>query len=212
MITLYDYLPSQNSYKVRLLLNHLNQPYESRYVSIFEGEGQTEKFLSISPTGTVPAIETEDGSFLAESNAILVYLAEGTDYFPNDALIRAKVLQWLFYEVEVIQTGIATLRHWIQTKKDKNRTEENLTIKRELCLKALRTMNSHLASNSFFCGNQYTIADISIFAYTHLTEDANLPLSEYRNVVAWADRVKSQTGFLSDMYPYSIDRYSYNEL
>ena len=212
MITLYDYLPSQNAYKVRLLLNQLQQPYKTKYVSIFEQEGQAEEYLSISPTGTVPAIKTGDGAFLAESNAILIYLAEGTDYLPGDQLLRAKVFQWLFYEAEVVQAGIATLRHWIQTDKAKRRSEENLNIKRDLCLKTLNTINQYLKNNKFFCGNQYTIADISIFAYTHLTEEANLPLQDYPNIVSWINRVKSQAGYLSEIHPYSIDPYSVREL
>ena len=93
MITLYDYLPSQNAYKVMLLLSHLNQPYKTKFISIFEGEGKTEDFLRISPTGTVPAIETEEGQYIAESNAILVYLAQGTPYLPEDRYLCAKVTQ-----------------------------------------------------------------------------------------------------------------------
>ncbi|MEM7195058.1 MAG: glutathione S-transferase family protein [Pseudomonadota bacterium] len=212
MITLYDYLPSQNAYKIRLLLNHLKLSYGTKYISIFEGEGQTEQYLSISPTGTVPAITTEKGEHLAESNAILVYLAEGTEYLPTDKLIRARTFQWLCYEAEIVQTGIATLRHWVQTNKDKNRSEETLTIKRELCIKALNTMNTHLADKAFFCGEQYTVADMSIFAYTHLSAEANLPLQRYKNVLAWIDRVKSQEGYLPEIHPYSIDPNSFKEL
>jgi len=107
MLTLYDYLPSQNAYKIRLLLNHLKQPYRTKIISIFEGEGQSDEFRAISPTGTVPAIELENGYTLAESNAILSYLAEGTAYLPDDAHARAKVLQWLFFEGETVQGGVA---------------------------------------------------------------------------------------------------------
>ncbi len=94
MLTLFDYLPSQNAWKVRQLLQHLQRPYRTERVSIFEGEGQRADYLRISPTGTVPAIRLDDGCALAESNAILMYLAEGTPYLPEDAFDRAKVWQW----------------------------------------------------------------------------------------------------------------------
>ena len=100
MLTLFDYLPSQNAWKVRVLLNHLGCPYRSVPVSIFEGEGRTDAFLRINPTGTVPAIRLDDGRVLAESNAILAWLAEGTPYLPPDPFDRAKVQQWLHFEQE----------------------------------------------------------------------------------------------------------------
>jgi len=212
MIILYDYLPSQNAYKIRLLLNHLQQPFKTKYVSIFEKEGQTKEYLSISPTGTVPAIKTKDGGYLSESNAILIYLAEDTKYLPNNPFLRAKVYQWLFYEAEVVQTGIATLRHWVQTEKDKNRSHENLATKHSLCMEALDTMNKHLAENLFFCGEQYTIADISLFAYTHLSEEANLPLQDFQHIVSWITRVQSQDNYLTEIHSYSIDPFSAREL
>jgi len=204
--------PSQNAYKIRLLLNHLNQPYRTRIVSIFEGEGQTEEFRAISPTGTVPAIELENGHTLAESNAILTYLAEGTAYLPDDALARAKVLQWLFFESETVQGGVATLRHWVQTGKDKNRSRELVESKRNLSLKALGILDRELDRNSFLGGNQYTVADIAVFAYVHLADEANLPLKDYVHVVQWIERVRLQDGFLTEMYPYSIDPHSVGEL
>ena len=212
MLTLYDYLPSQNAYKIRLLLNHLNQPYQSKFVSIFEGEGQIAAYREISPTGTVPAIELADGGTLAESNAILVYLAEGTDYLPDDAFARAKVLQWLFFEGELIQSGIATLRHWVQTGKDKNRSKEVITGKRNLSLKSLEILNHHLSQNYFLSGDQYTVADMSVFAYVHLAGEANLPLEKYQFVIQWIDRVRSQYRFFAETHPYSLDPNSVGEL
>ncbi len=212
MLTLYDYLPSQNAYKIRLLLNHLRKPYRTKLISIFEGEGQTEEFRAISPTGTVPAIELESGYTLAESNAILTYLAEGTAYLPDDALARAKVLQWLFFEGETVQGGIATLRHWVQTGKDKNRSRELIDSKRDLSLKALAILDHELDRNDFLGGNHYTVADMAVFSYVHLADEANLPLEDYEHVVQWIERVRSQDGFLAEMYPYSIDPHSVGEL
>jgi len=102
MITLYDYLPSQNAYKVRLLLSHLHRPYLTRQVAIFDGEGQKKEFLAKSPTGAVPVLELEDGRVLTESNAILGYLAEGTAYLPTDTWERAQVSRWMYFEEDLI--------------------------------------------------------------------------------------------------------------
>ena len=212
MLTLYDYLPSQNAYKVRLLLSHLKKPYSTKIISIFEGEGKTDEFRKISPTGAVPAIETENGQALAESNAILIYLAEGTQFLPKESFARAKMIQWLFFEGEVVQSGIATLRYWIQTGKDKKRDPDILQAKRLLSLSTLDILNKELGRNQFLGGNEYTIADIANFAYVHLSDEAKLPLQDYKNVVEWISRVKSQQGFLSKIHPYSIDPYSVGEL
>jgi glutathione S-transferase len=212
MITLFDYLPSQNAYKIRLLLNHLDQPYKSQMISIFEGEGKTENYRSINPTGAVPAIQIENGDTLAESNAILIYLAEGTNYLPKDRMAQAKVFQWLFFEGETVQSSVATLRHWVQTGKDKNRAADVLESKRGQSHTALAILDRELASNSFLGGDRYTIADISNFAYVHLADEAGLPLHDYENVTAWIERVRSQDRFLPEIHPYSIDPYSVREL
>lgn len=212
MLTLYDYLPSQNAYKIRLLLNHLQRPYRTRLISIFEGEGQSAEYLAISPTGTVPAIVLENGFRLAESNAILVFLAAGSAYLPEDAQIRAKVLQWLFFEAETVQGGVATLRHWVQTGKDKNRPPELLEAKRNLSLKALAILDRELAANDFLGGRHYSVADMAVFAYVHLADEAGLPLKDYRHVVDWIARVRAQDGFLAEMHPYAIDPHSAGEL
>lgn len=111
MLTLFDYRPSQNAWKVRLLLNHLGRVYRTAPMSIFEGEGQTAAFRRINPTGAVPAIQLDDGRVLAESNAILAYLAEGTPYLPDVSFERTKVQQWLHFEQEWVESMIGSLRH-----------------------------------------------------------------------------------------------------
>ena len=212
MITLYDYLPSQNAYKIRLLLQQLNIPYQTEIISIFEGEGQHQDYLKINPTGAVPAIRLEDGRTIAESNAILVYLAEDTPYLPTDTFHRAIVLQWLFFEGETVQATVATLRHWVLTGKDKNRRAEVLHSKRVGSLKALGILDDELARNKYLGGSDYTIADISVFAYVHKADEADLPLSSYKNIVRWIADIKSRDGFLDKAYPYSIDPNSTSEL
>jgi glutathione S-transferase len=212
MLTLYDYLPSQNGYKIRLLLNQLDRPYRTETVSIFEGEGQRPEYLAINPTGAVPAIRLEDGRVLAESNAILFHLAEGSRFLPADNFQRAKVLQWMSFEADYIQSTAGSLRYWTLTDKLGRRPAAMIEAKRQGALKALAALDRALAQRPFIVGDDYTIADISLFAYTHVANDAELPLGNYRNVIAWIDRVRSQPRFLERVYPYSIDPHSSREL
>jgi glutathione S-transferase len=212
VLTLYDYLPSQNAWKVRLLLNHLARPYERIAVSIFEGEGQAPAYRAINRTGTVPALRLDDGRVLAESNAILVYLADGTPYLPDDAFGRAKVVQWLSFEQERIESQIGALRHWTLTGKLARRPEFLVAMKRNAGLKTLAILEAELATRAFIAGERYTIADMSVFAYASRAEEAGLPLAPYPHVRAWIARVQQQPGFLADMHPYSLDPHSGNEL
>src|SRR5947207_7201863 len=115
MLRLYDYLPSQNAWKVRLLLNHLGLQYERVPVSIFEGESHTDAYLEKNPAGAVPVLEVEPGRFIAESNAILCYLAEGTSYLPADRFERAQVMQWLLFEQSYVEPQIRSHRYWTLT-------------------------------------------------------------------------------------------------
>jgi glutathione S-transferase len=211
MLTLYDYLPSQNAYKVRLLLTHLNVPYRTEIVSIFEGEGQRPEFLAVSPSGTVPALRLEDGRVLAESNAILAYLAHGTPYLPQEPFENAKVHQWMSFEQDCV-LSIAILRHWTMTGKLARRPEALVERHRQGGLKALAILDRELAPRPFICGADYTIADMSLFAYTHLAHEAELPLTRFAHVVAWIERVRAQPGFLGTCHPYSLDPFSSREL
>jgi glutathione S-transferase len=211
MLTLYDYLPSQNAWKVRLLLNHLDIPYRTEIVRIFEGEGQRPDFLAVNPTGAVPALRLPDGRTLAESNAILAYLAHGTPYLPSDAFGQAKVQQWLSFEQDHV-TSIATLRHWTLTGKLARRAPALVERLRHVAAKALAILDRELAARPFIAGAAYTIADMSLFAYVHRADEAGLALSNYPGVMGWIDRVRAQPGFLGTVHPYSIDPYSGGEL
>ncbi len=212
MLKLYDYLPSQNAYKVRLLLNHLQLDYQSVYISIFEGEGQRDDFRRISPTGAVPALALEDGRVLAESNAILVFLASGSEWYPADDFIRAKIVQWLLFEAEQVQSTVATLRHWKMTGKDKYRSQEILQQKCAGAEKTLAILDNELSGKRFLASDAYTIADMSVFAYVHLADEAGCPLRAYPHIEQWVKRVQSQPGFIAKVYPYSIDPRSSGEL
>ena len=212
MITLFDYLPSQNAWKIRLLLNQLDQPYSQKLVSIFEGEGQLPGYVEINPTGAVPAIRDDAGNTIAESNAILLYLARDTEYLPSTALGQAQVSQWLFFESDYVQSSIATLRHWLLTGKDKNRSAEVLAGKREASLKVLSILERQLGAYEYLVGSEYTIADMSVFAYVHLSEDTGISLRHFSNVQRWINAVRAQPRFLDKIFPYSLDKHSYREL
>lgn len=212
MLTLYDYLPSQNAYKVRLLLSHLGRPYRTEIVSIFEGAGQEPEYLAVNPTGAVPALKLEDGRVLAESMALLWYLADGTPYLPADPYRRAKALQWLSFENDYLQNSIGSLRYWKLTGKLERRPRELVESKVSTAMKCLRILEEALTAGDFLLGDTYTIADIACFAYTHLAADAALPLAEHQHIVRWIERVRRQPGFLAEVHPYSIDPYSSREL
>jgi glutathione S-transferase len=198
---LYDCPASLNGYKVRLLLAHLGVAYETSWVDIFAGEARTPEFLRKNPSGYVPVLEPRPGVFLPESNAILYYLAQKTAYWPVDALGQAQALRWMFFEQESHQPSIATLRHWTLTGK-LSRYPGLVEPKRRLGLAVLATMEAHLAKTSFFAGEAYSIADISLYAYTHLAHEGGFVLEDYQAVVEWLARVRSQPGHNPQVFPY----------
>ncbi len=212
MLTLYDYLPSQNGWKVRCLLQHLQRPYRSEAISIFEGHGQTDAYRQINPTGAVPALMLDDGRVLAESNAILAYLADDTAYWPGATFARAKVLQWLSFEQNYVESQIGSLRYWTMTGKLTQRSQVLVESKRSASIRALRILDRELSTRPFIAGADYTIADIALFAYASRAEEAGLSLQPYAHFHRWIERVQSQPGFLAEMHPYSIDPHSANEL
>ncbi|MET0892181.1 MAG: glutathione S-transferase family protein [Pseudoxanthomonas sp.] len=212
MLKLHDYLPSRNAWKVRQLLHHLGLAYQSIPVSIFEGQGRSAGFLRVNPAGKVPALELEDGRTLAESNAILAYLADGSDYLPADRYLRAKVHQWLSFEQEQVEMSIGALRYWTLTGKLSQRDAALVAGKRKAALRTLGVLDNELATRRFMVDDHYSIADISIFAYAGRAEDAGLSLVAYPHFRAWLERVQSQPGFLPEVHPYSIDPHSTGEL
>ena len=210
MLTLYDYGPSQNCYKVRLLLNQLGRAYRTHKVSIFEGDGRTPEFLKINPMGAVPAIRLDDGRCIAESNAILCYLAEGSPFLPADPFVRAKVLQWMFFERSYVSPSIATLRYWTLTGKLDR--QKDLAWRFDLGHRSLEALDCELSAEAFIAGSAYTIADMSLFAYVHLSEDARISLESYANVRAWIARVRAQPRFLAEVHAYAEDPHSNRDL
>jgi glutathione S-transferase len=212
MLTLYDYLPSQNAWKVRQLLAHLDRPYRTVHVSIFEGEGRRPEFLALNPSGRVPVLQLEDGRALAESGAILAFLADGTAYLPSEPFERAKVHQWLSFEQEQVESVIGALRHWTLTGKLARRDPALVAARRAQALRTLRLLDEQLSSRAFIAGAAYSIADIAVFAYASRAEEADLALAPFPALLAWIRRVQAQPGFLAAMHPYSIDPHSVREL
>ncbi len=204
---LYDYGPSQNCFNVRLLAAHLGLTLEIVPVSIFEGEAASPEFLAKNPMVGVPLLETESGVCLPESNAILTFLADGTPYLPDDAMMRAQVIRWLMFEQRYVQTSISRLRYWTMTGK-LDQFAGQVPTARTLGNRALDVLDGELGLRPFIAGERYTIADISLFAYSHVVGDAGFDTSQRKNLTAWLDRVRHQPGFAGKVIPYAADPHS----
>lgn len=196
MLRLYDYADSGNGYKVRLLLAQLDLPYELVELDILKGETRAPAFLARNPNGRIPVLELDDGTFLPESNAILFYLADGTPYLPGDRLGRAQALQWMFFEQYSHEPNIATARYWLRHLELDAGRRAALEQKRTLGYAALGVMETHLAGRDFFVGERYSIADIALYAYTHVADQGGFDLAAYPKVRAWLGRVAAQPGHM----------------
>jgi glutathione S-transferase len=192
---LYDSAISGNAYKVRLLLAHLGRPYEIVPVDILSGESRTAEFLAMNPNGRTPVLD-DDGFVLAESNAILAYLARGTRFLPDERQRWALVLQWMFFEQYSHEPFIATSRFLLQHRPDSDERAAALAARREGGWSALRVMEDHLTRNGYFVGD-YSIADIALFAYTHVSDEGGFPLDDFPRIRSWMQRVSTQPGFVA---------------
>lgn len=194
---LYNVSYSGNSYKVRLLLAHLGVPCELVEVDILNGESRTPDFLTINPNGRTPVLD-DNGFILAESNAILAYLARGAKYLPDDRKAFGLIFQWMFFEQYSHEPFIATSRFWLRHKPDSPERSALIAAKRGGGWAALRIMENHLARNNFFVGD-YSIADIALFAYTHVAHEGGFPLDDFLQIRNWIERVKAQPGYIPMM-------------
>jgi len=191
MLRLYDFHESGNGYKVRLLLAWLARPVERIELDILKGETRTPKFLELNPNGRIPLLVLEDGRALAESNAILYWLAQGTSYWPEDPYLRAQVLQWMFFEQYSHEPYVATVRFWtFAGQLDAHAAE--LPERRRRGEAALDVMEGHLASRDFFVGEQPSIADVALYAYTHVAHEGGFDVSGRPGLRAWLARVAAQ--------------------
>ncbi len=189
MYRVYGDSGSGNCYKVKLLMHHLDQPYDWVELSILKGETRTDSFLAKNPNGKIPVLELESGQYLSESNAILNYLADGTDYLPTDRWARANVLKWQFFEQYSHEPFIAVARFialYLGLPEDRRAEYES---KQEGGNKALAVMERQLSKTEFLAGDAMTIADISLYAYTHVAHEGGFDLSGYGALNRWLARV-----------------------
>ncbi len=196
MFRLYEYAPSGNCYKIRLLLGHLGIGFERVAVDIQSGGSRTEEFLKLNANGRVPVL-VHDEIVLTESNAILWYLGGGTPYVPDDKLVQTRVLQWMFFEQYSHEPYIATLRNWISYAGKEQEFAEEINKRRPPGYAALDVMNKHLSKHDFFAGAQYSIADIALFAYTHVADEGGFELKPYTGIMDWLARVQAQPGHVA---------------
>jgi glutathione S-transferase len=197
-VRLYDYAASANCYKARLFLALLEREYERIAVDIFAGDTLTDEYAAINPARETPVLELDDGTLLTQSNAILWFLAEETEFLPALARERGQVAQWLFFEQERVMSGIGSARFRILT----GRNPDLIPARVALGQSALETFEAHLARREYLVGPGCTIADLANFAYTHVAADAGFYLTDYPAVSRWLTRVTALPGFIDDLVPY----------
>jgi glutathione S-transferase len=199
VVRLYEsVIPSGNAYKVSLLLSHLGEEVPVVALDILASPSETRlpAFLAKNPNGRIPVVELEDGTHLAESNAILFYLAEGTRYLPDDRLERARALTWMFFEQYSHEPYVAVLKFWTLWGGLHKKRPEELGLLRERGQAALGVMETHLKGCDWFTGSSYGIADIALFAYTQSAGDIGFDLAPLARVRGWLDRVRAQPGYV----------------
>jgi glutathione S-transferase len=194
-VLLYDNPVSGNCYKVRLLLSLLGIEFERRELSVVDRSDRAGVLGGLSPSLNVPTVVLEDGRPLGESNAILWYFADGTRYLPDDPYERAQVLQWMFFEQYKHEPGIAVVRFWVAYSEDPPPAAE-IEARRTAGYAALDMMERHLDGHEFFAGECFTIADIALYAYTHVAPEGGFDLDPYPAVRGWLDRVAAQPGMI----------------
>ena len=196
MLTLYDYLESGNGYKVRLLLQLRGIPFRRVELDILKGETRTPQFLAKNPNGRIPTVELDDGRLLFESNAILAYFAEGTPLAGADAWERAQILQWMFFEQYSHEPNVATLRFWHLAKLLASKSAAEIEAKRKAGDAALAILDAQLAARRWLVGDRFTIADLALFAYTHVAGEGGFDLARTPHVQRWISRVEAQPSFV----------------
>jgi glutathione S-transferase len=193
-VLLYDSPVSGNCYKVRLLLAHLGLPYERRTMDVVDRSNRSDVLGGLNPALRVPTVVLDDGRALAESGAILWYFGEGTRFVPDDRYERAHVLQWMFFEQYDHEPAIAVVRFWVAYSGRAGEFADRLTERMAAGHRALAAMERHLEGRSFLVGNALTLADVALYAYTHVAPEGGFDLGAYPLVRAWLDRVAAEPG------------------
>lgn len=196
---LYTYAGSANGYKAELLLALLGRPYERIEVAIFAGESRTPELLAKNPAGRIPILELDDGTCLPESNAILWHLGRDTDFMPRTIAQQDRALAWLMFEQSEVEPIIGSARFWIQTGRDRARGDE---LERRLAWarQTLGLLDRELTGRAFLVGDRASVADLAVYAYTHLAPEIDLPLGPH--VVAWCRRIEQLPGYVGGALKY----------
>lgn len=200
-LTLYDYAASGNCFKVRLLLAQLGIEYERLPTDIFDGATLTAEYERLNPFRSTPVLVLPEGKPLIESNAILWYLARGTEYLPGDPVGQAEVVRWLIYEQADVMPAIGGLRFRLLTGRFASDSQE-AEARRRNAYEVLRILDTQLATHDFLVAGRYTIADLSVFAYAHTATEAEIDTTPYVSFNAWLARVTEQPRFVNDLEPY----------
>jgi glutathione S-transferase len=208
MYKLYSMQRSGNSYKVRLALAMLGAPYQAIEVDILQGESRTPEFLARNPSGQVPVLEVGDGRYISESNAILWYIAIGTPLAPENRLDRADALQWMFFEQHALEPNIGAAYFWLCLVRGGRELQTHaLEDWMERGYSALQVMENHLTKHDFFADGRVTVADLALYAYTHLAEQCDFDLSSFPAIRNWLKRVEDSPRFVAmDWKPTQTDR------
>lgn len=196
MVKVYGMSASGNCHKVRMVLEALDVPYKWTEIDTVAGQTRTAEYLAINANGKVPVLEIKPGVYLPESNAIICYLADGSPLLPTERLERARVLQWLFFEQYSHEPYIAVARFLRRFHPDPESQRALVESKMVGGNRALGVMEGHLRTHPFFVGGRYTVADIALFAYTHVADEGGFDLAQFPSVTAWLVRVESQPGFV----------------
>jgi glutathione S-transferase len=191
-LVLYDYLPSGNGYKCRLVLKALGMPYELREMNIVAGASRTPEYLAMNPNGKIPLLVVPGRGPIAESHAIVAYLAEGSALIPSDPYERALMWQWMCFEQYQLEPGVATVRFWLKSlKKSPADFGERYTERFQRGADALAVLERELKGRNWLVGDKVTLADIALFAYTHVADEAGYRFADYPAISAWIARFKA---------------------
>jgi glutathione S-transferase len=198
---LYDYSASANCYKVRLLLEQMQMPYERVSIDIFDADTLTDEYEHLNPFRSTPVLQLGDGRTLIESNAILWFLARGTPFLAEDPFEQAEVCRWLIYEQSDVMPMIGGLRFRLVTGRFSPESKEARR-RRAGAYEVLRIIDRHVERREFLVGGAYSIADIAVFAHSPLADETGIDMSGYPSFLAWLERIRAQPRFTNDLAPY----------
>lgn len=197
MYTLYEFATSGNCYKLRLIMSLLGIEYSRKQIDITKGESRTPEFLRINPNGRVPVLETPDHRYLPESNAALWYLAMGSKLMPDDKFEQAQAMQWMCFEQYSHEPFIATSRYWMHVLNQADEYQAQILEKRPKGYEALDVMEKHLSEHDFFVAGKVSVADIALYAYTHVAHEGGFDLSQYVAIQNWFKRIQQLDNYIA---------------